>query len=490
MVADEVYGKLEVFMDQIHVDLELKSITNNSFIYPGKNFLIQSDLHGIGADVRKFGKIRHGRITITTYAIFRMILELMRNVVISFILFSRKTTIDSSKRIFLLTHFSSFSNENNDLYYGELPKFLNRSEVEIFRIFHGNLISYLRMKRKAPQVEVLEKSVSAIDILRIAKLNIRRSFLLLNKSEETYKSDRELAEYLMRAAVFQSSRKSYSDLILASTVLEKIRHHEPTHFVTLYEGHCHEIEILSSLASSYPNLKVFAYQHAPIVKAQLSFFLGIGYLIPKARFLVTGALVKGIITDTLKRELDTIVVLGSVKNFIGIPEGTLKEKGTKVRVLLAPEGDLPAVSELMSLVGRLAINNEPLKLTLRLHPNLHTSVATHEAKTLKKSEVNVSKNDLRYDLENADICVYRSSAVAIQGLMFGVPPLYLSTYSKRLFDPLDLLGVEFQACTKRMEENGYILKAEEHDALAQIGAKYFSQLKPELFAELMESNSS
>ncbi len=490
MVADEVYGKLEVFLDQIHVDPELKSITNNSFIYPGKNFLIQSGLHGIGAHVRKFGKLRHRRLSIFTYAISRMILELMRNGVISLIHFPRKTTLESSKRIFLLTHYSSNSKENNDLYYGELPKFLNQSEVEIIRIFHGNLISYLRVKRKAPQVKILEKSVSAIDILRIAKLSIQRSLLLLNKSKETYKNDRDLAEYLMRAAVFQSSRKSYSDLILTSTVLEKIRQHDPTHFVTLYEGHCHEIEILSSLASSYPNLKVFAYQHAPIVKAQLGFFLGIKYLNPNVRFLVTGALVKGIIADSLKRGLDTIVVLGSVKNIIGFPERIMKERGAKVRVLLAPEGDPPAVSELISLVGRLEINNQPLKLTLRLHPNSHNSVSTDDAKTLKKNAVNISINDLRCDLENADICVYRSSAVAIQGLMFGVPPLYLSANSKHLFDPLDLLGVEFQARIKRMEEDGYILKAEEHDALAQIGAQYFSQLKPELFAELMKLNSS
>jgi hypothetical protein len=486
MELGEVYGKLQLLTERIHQDSDLTSITNNSFIYPGKVFISQFEVHGIGTtktEKVKFLKVKN--LEIICHALFRAMIEILRNTILSCLIFKIKKKWKFEKSIILLTHYSSVSGDNYDLYFGNLQNVSSQDEVEICAIFHGNIIEYLAQRKKNSKAMILSKCVKLTQIFQIARLNVQRTLILIHKSESKMESDPALGIYLHRAARYQSSRQSYSDLIIVNMFLSKIQNHHLTHFVSLYEGHGHEIELLNRLSQEFPRVQLFAYQHAPVVRAQLSFFLGFGFIKDKVRLLVTGPLIKELVSSNVQTSKDRIIVLGSVKNLEDHRNLPTKDHGRTIRLLLAPEGDPQAVSEMIAQLDNLLFKETSLRITLRLHPNLRSKISYSESSILRNLGVSLSSNSLIQDLEITDICIYRSSAVAIQGLMYGVTPLYLSTFSKRLFDPLDSIVLE-SGEREILNESNFILSEEKRLSLKRIGNDYFSVLNPEVFLKLLD----
>ena len=98
-------------------------------------------------------------------------------------------------------------------------------------------------------------------------------------------------------------------------------------------------------------------------------------------------------------------------------------------------------------------------------------------------DVSISTTTLDQDLKESDICLYRSSAVGIQAMQFGVVPIYFARTSPKLLDPIYSiaefgllganlssmynLGIGFNLPTVSVDKGVFL-------ELHKLGAKYFS----------------
>jgi hypothetical protein len=77
-----------------------------------------------------------------------------------------------------------------------------------------------------------------------------------------------------------------------------------------------------------------------------------------------------------------------------------------------------------------------LEFKVRIHPSVPESSVRRILKTQGFNRSLISRNSLLDDLVDSTYCIYQSSAVAIEGLAFGVTPLYFNEHESHGLNPL------------------------------------------------------
>jgi hypothetical protein len=82
-------------------------------------------------------------------------------------------------------------------------------------------------------------------------------------------------------------------------------------------------------------------------------------------------------------------------------------------------------------------NQHPtIEFKLRVHPAINDGELRKSLKRLGAEETLISNKTLLQDLSSTTYCIYRSSAVAIEGLALGVTPLYFDQSRSQGLNPL------------------------------------------------------
>jgi hypothetical protein len=112
-----------------------------------------------------------------------------------------------------------------------------------------------------------------------------------------------------------------------------------------------------------------------------------------------------------------------------------------MNVLGAVEGTYESLQSFIIIFNKLSRLLPDFQFMLRLHPALSKDVAQELLKSLNKSvNLNVSTDTLINDLNNSHVTIFRSSAVALEGLAFASFPVHFDTEMDGLLNPLSQIN--------------------------------------------------
>jgi hypothetical protein len=327
---------------------------------------------------------------------------------------------------------------------------------------------------------------------------IYEAILLLTRTSETTLQQKYL---LMNVVLAQFSRQTMSNLLIGKEVSRIIEKIGARYLIYSYEGNAHELSILSRL-KSYPNsIQILPYQHAPIVSAQFGLLREMQRFKDNTIILTSGSVTKEyfqLLQGNSGLQL-TILEAGSYKfnletlNLQGVQLG--KEKFT----LFLPEADIGLFLESIEIMKSLAGDYKDLTFAIRKHPSLKlTKRLTRKISSSLPINCSFSTLSLDEDFKRSAICVFRSSAAAIEAARFGVYPVHIDFKGDFNMNPFDekffkgaiqkatsygelseLIGLIF---SKPLHKSG-----EYKDRLRDFAEKYFSNPLNSDFREYLKN---
>jgi hypothetical protein len=153
---------------------------------------------------------------------------------------------------------------------------------------------------------------------------------------------------------------------------------------------------------------------------------------------------------------DNISVLGSEKftstNTFGRFELPQEEIAAFTNtIVFLPEGTRDSLNAMSEFAKAISKVNKNLHLILRPHPRTLESDLSVIGEIQRFENIEVSKRDLYSDFKRSKFCVYRGSATAIQGMLFGLIPIYFKHDGKFNIDPLSISNSYYPAVSSPQE---------------------------------------
>jgi len=327
---------------------------------------------------------------------------------------------------------------------------------------------------------------------------IYEAILLLTRTSETTLQQKYL---LMNVVLAQFSRKTMSNLLIGKEVSRIIEKLGARYLIYSYEGNAHELSILSRM-KSYPNsLQILPYQHAPIVSTQFGLLREMQLFRGNTIILTSGSITKKYFQKLLEESGLQLTVLeaGSYKFNRETPNLQSAEGGKEKCTLFLPEADIGLFLESIELMKSLAGDYKDLKFAIRKHPSLKlTKRLTLKISSSLPNNCSFSTLSLEDDFKRSAICVFRSSAAAIEAARFGVYPVHIDfrgNFNMNPFDEKFFKGVIQKATTygelseliglifsKQLNERG-----EYKVQLRDFAEKYFSNPLDSDFREFLKN---
>jgi len=324
--------------------------------------------------------------------------------------------------ILLISHLNNISylKNNEDFYFGDLDVACLNNGLRV----HTVLINHCRATRgqveKYPKknLTVLSAYLSPLTELKLFLNLVIASFSLVCVGDKKFHKCAKFAQFDHIALGNSRIHEQVYNIIL------KLK---PKALVQTFEGHGWERMVALSAHQMENPITVFGYHHAVLFPGPraIDFIYGCGAD-------PDNVLMAGSITETLfKKESaypsGNISVLGSVKH---VPVKTCQRNRTLSKCcLLVPEGDMNEVRLMVNSGIEAAKKLPKIKFILRLHPLLNLVKVTRTIPKIKTAPKNfvISSHSLENDIKNSEWLVYRASSVVLNGMSYGLRPIYLNT---------------------------------------------------------------
>lgn len=432
MTFDE-FKKLKQIYTKIQEIEDLSQITNNKLMSIGKN-----DLQAIS----KIGEIYLYSCNLGLILYLKFLLTLvfsfLREVVKLFFFKALNKEISNnliSSDVLALTHL--VLSEDNSTHIRLLDDLLNRLQLRcqlgVLMYPQANRLLRKKLSKENPKMSLLKGPIGYKETLTIILRNCRLAIRILRLSRSK-RLDREIRRFLGRCSIYQLASAAFQDLLVAKELSNKIDVLQPHTFFLPYEGHSLELTIISQLQQSFPNLRICAYQHAPVSNCQLGFFRGLSLFSSNTYLLTTGEVVKEIALSDQSIVRERIRVLGSNKSHVQARGGNF-DKRVEGEFIFLPEASRESIDSCLDFLEEWARFIDIKKFTMRLHPR--TSIMYKEILRKKLFHSNfISKDSMSVALQRSSFCVYQSSSTVIEAMQYGVIPIFYSRLPRVLLDPL------------------------------------------------------
>jgi hypothetical protein len=375
-----------------------------------------------------------------------------------------------------------------------MAPFASVIESKIAYLYLNAELTSFRGKKRFPDFDAHEnlficpKTENPISTLRQSiksLVAISEAISLMAKNTETTLQQKFLLLNVMRA---QFSRETMRNLLIGKEVSRIAKEISARHLIYSFEGNAHELSILSRLKSNANGVEMLPYQHAPIVTTQFGLQRQMQQFNDNTIILTSGSITKDYF-QTLQKSSSfqhAILEAGSYKfnhetlNFQSV------EPEKKEVVLFLPEADIKSFLESLEIMKSLACDYEDVTFVIRKHPSLKlTKRLTRKIVSSLSTNCSLSSLTLTEDFKRSMVCVFRSSAAAIEAARFGVYPVHIDFRGEFNLNPFDsnffktgiqkantceelkeLIGLMF---SKKLEKSG-----EYNDQLRDFAESYFS----------------
>lgn len=335
----------------------------------------------------------------------------------------------------VISQFTSAQNpDQDDIFYGSNTQdpnsvifYLNSTRNQAHKI-QSNFINAGKLN-----VVVNTKSLWISGVIKIHIKQMKGSIKLLTYA--AFNSTNSILErrLLIEASVFQHARSTIANQITKVRLTQVILECNPADIVLMTEGHAHESMVLNLRNRNFPSIRILGYQHAPIVPGQFSFWHLLNGFHKEDILFTCGATTQHVI-EAIHPNLK-VKILGSLKIKIFVDQPKDSEC---LKVLGVVESTRESLIEFVSLFNFLANSIPSVEFTLRVHPGLNQRTSNQILKKLVTlKNLRISVETLVENLQQAHVGVFRSSAVGLEGLAFGVLPIHFDASHFKYLNPLE-----------------------------------------------------
>jgi hypothetical protein len=380
---------------------------------------------------------------------------------------------------------------DEDPYFGKLSQQLNKNNRPNLLLFinhnkgnPSNLYAETHTQKTNHEQYILPKTVNTKKLLKLHKKHFENfKEVMSHVAQKGERSKREKI-LMLELAIQQLSLESMLQTILAENIEQIVGQTDARKMILTYEGHSFETYVANKLKSKFPNLYVSVYQFAPVVPAQNSFFRNLKNLNKNIKVFVTGSKFKEEILRITKLPASAITVIGSRKN----RTEKLSITGRKnITILFAAEGSRESLIEFTNLAFYTSLENPGTTFIVRAHP----ASADYELELFNKagkhtSNFYLSRESLKDDLHKSTHCVYRSSSVGLEGLLYGVTPIHYAAGINSVLDPINPLDLPhlqfvdrdtFNQKIKEISKNPIEIDEQQFRNYKKVFKSYFESLK-------------
>lgn len=374
----------------------------------------------------------------------------------------KKSCTKDFEVVFLSHYLGDHIDRSSDVFFGPLPQYANnlKRKCVVLLINHSKnqKISYRTLNENAPEYVLLPKSCSfpkAIEILISQSLSAIRMIKLGIFNRDFTTRQRML---LIGAATYQLNSGTLSSLTLWENLDDFVRDIDLKSFFLTLEGHSYEALICENLGKEKKEIQIYMYQHGPITLKQFGLSLFLEDTLNNTTILTSGEVTKEFLLHKYPTLAKSIFNIGSQKfqthgKNTTKSDALLQGKTSSKTILFAPEGVLGSTLKLLEFALEVADTFKDINFVFRIHP--HLSINEVRARLRSRNSIpknfNFSSKNLEDDLTVSIACIYRSSAVAIQGLGFGVQPIFSDEESGHGLDPIDSTLIPHNSFSKSEE---------------------------------------
>ncbi len=375
----------------------------------------------------------------------RIISNIIKSVLISISrideIHSWKMQHPSNNPSLFITHFTNAQlPDGNDAFFGEL---LDRASNSVLflnstRLRHKKLLAFYGVESRR-NLNFMTKSLNpgAVLLIHLGYLVISLKFFAHSFESSLDARDKWL---LIEAGVRQHSRATMANKFFEARVSDLIKQVQPRVIYFTFEGHSHEAVLINLISKNFEHVVLAPYQHAPIVPEQFGLMRNIHRLRKIDRLYTSGSITQEYFKSF--RSDIPIIVIGSSK----FKEISLApQRRDRIKVIGASEGTIQSLQDFLKLFASLTIHQNNFDFYLRVHPAISERELSIAVQNSGDAKVLISRNSLHEDLSTSAYCIYRSSAVAIEGLAYGVTPIYFDQSRSQGLNPLYLAGLHLPA---------------------------------------------
>ena len=338
------------------------------------------------------------------------------------ILLKKKKTVD----ILIISNLVATDSLNNDLYFGDLKKILDKHEIKTIKVFRNftNISSTQLIKLINNSDIVLSKRTKYLTELKFLYLTFKEMFLFIFfKKYSSIKKYIDLKDFL----------SIISNLRLISQIEELIKILKLKVIIFTYEGHAWERLLVNLCKTKYKWITSVGYQFSPIKNNQIGFFKKLKNDYNPDYLATTGQKT----FDQISKSIDFTKVfkLGS-SNFI---KNKNKNKNKKTNdLLVALDSEPNELFRMLDFCINFARKNDKLTIILRLHPiykNKPEIIKDILLKIEKITNLQISKKALKVDLQKTKFLLFTDTAICITCLSYNVVPIFFNNkFSNNIFD--------------------------------------------------------
>ena len=333
----------------------------------------------------------------------------------------------------------------NDPLIGEIPHLLSLKGSLLMFYLNGTRVPRKVAKNSLitgskQEVIVNSKTLSPIHTIRVIVKNLNAHFSLLSLAIRGNFQSSEQLYLISQGLLFQTKRSTFANLVLMQRLSEILsRVSVKTIFLTL-EGHAHEAMIITLIQNRFPQIKIKAIQHAPIVISQYGYFANLLLLREFDSVLCSGAITQRITYDHLRLsngKCQDARIIGSSKSNVLTNNHPDFFKGKQDSILFLPEGTENSALIFLHLLHYLAPRFPDSNFIFRLHPALANGTKLTSVSNLSlPKNAKLSEASLVDDFLVSKFCIYRGSAAAIEALAFNVIPIHFRPDNLFDLDPI------------------------------------------------------
>jgi hypothetical protein len=429
----------------------------------------------------------HSILLSILFAPFKISLEILKSLGVAVLRLRESSGFEvrdgfQNQRIFVSHYTHAQVPSQPDVFFDQLP---SKNDL-IF--YHNNtllsrpkILSNLSKGRFRPNISVTTKSLGVGHTVRLQAINLNVSRKMLTMALDTRRFTPLERQILVNASSAQVSRQTLANQVNLKRLDSLLAVNNPSTLVITLEGHAYEALYIDIIHSRYPETQLMVFQHAPIVPEQFGLMRNLLKLNSSDVILSSGE---------ITNEFFASLGLSASVRLLGSPKWRPLSQEPKtsfpITVLGAAEGTVESLENFSRLFESLSTLDMGLKLILRLHPALLKKECSKILSKLDFGEkLILSTQTLEQDLKDSHFCIYRSSAVAIEGLRYGVFPLYFNPTGDQGLNPLYFAKLEvpvfrnlseFQELFLNLRETGSKAAQNQNEDLLKIGAAYYSKL--------------
>ena len=374
--------------------------------------------------------------------------------------------LKENKGIIFLSHFTGVNVQENkeDSFFGSIPNVRNNDNAKnvVLLINHkkGRIKSrYIPISTQTLSAQriLLPKTTKTTTVIKILLEQFNLFYIIINKTFKLKNLNFSNKIILLELALQQFCRPALANRYLLANIVAANKIIKGKKLIVTFEGHSYETYIARQMKKIFSKLEISVYQFAPVVPAQHSFFTNIDLLPNNVKVFVTGQTIKQQLTRNTRIKANRIHIIGSNKNSQRLVPRNMNKKN--IVVLFGAEGSPDSLEEFLKLSFFCAAHLKNAQFILRSHP----AYIFKKADFLKRipeelTNVTLSENSLEADLSLASFCVYRSSALGIQCLPYGVTPIHFSHLANGDLDPLSLTSLSHPQINSSKELANFLQK--------------------------------